>query len=111
MSAWVTQLRRGLVELCVLAILKEGEAYGYEIVERLNAQANLKVSESTVYPILARLHRDKLLGQRRAVSSNGPPRRYFQLTRPGRRHFEEMLREWESLNACIYQLTNKGVGP
>ena len=108
MSTWATQLRRGLVELCVLALLKGEEAYGYEIVERLNAQAKLEVSESTVYPILARLHREKLLAQRRVTSSNGPPRRYFRLTLAGQRHFEEMIGEWESLNSCVYQLTQKG---
>ena len=108
MSAWATQLRRGLVELCVLALLRGEEAYGYEIVEKLNAQANLTISESTVYPILARLHRDKLLAQRKVASSNGPPRRYFRLTPAGRCHFEERLREWESLNSCVYQLTQKG---
>ncbi len=109
MSAWATQLRRGLVELCVLALLKDEEAYGYEIVERLNAEANLEISESTVYPILARLHRDKLLAQRRVTSSNGPPRRYFRLTPAGSRHFAEMIREWESLNSCVYQFTQKGL--
>lgn len=111
MGVWATQLRRGLVELCVLAMLRDDEAYGYEIVERLNAEASLEVSESTVYPILARLHRDNLLAQRKVTSSSGPPRRYFRLTPGGRRHFEEMLKEWESLNACVYQLTQKGLRP
>ena len=109
MSAWVAQLRRGLVELCVLAILNAGEAYGYEIVDKLNDEANLDVSESTVYPILARLHRDKQLAQRKVASSTGPPRRYFQLTEAGRRRFEEMTKEWESLNASVRQLVKKGL--
>ena len=108
MSAWVTQLRRGLVELCVLAILNEEEAYGYEIVERLNEKANLEVGESTVYPILARLHRDKHLAQRKVASSNGPPRRYFRLTEAGYLHFEKMTNEWETLNSSVYQLVKKG---
>ena len=111
MSAWVTQLRRGLVELCVLAILKKEEAYGYDIVERLNEEAHLEVSESTVYPILARLHRDKHLAQRKVASSSGPPRRYFRLTASGCRHFEQMTKEWESLNSSVFQLVKKGLRP
>ena len=108
MSLWITQLRRGLVELCVLAILRRGEAYGYEIVERLNGDAKLEVSESTVYPILARLHREKHLVQRRVASPNGPPRRYFQLTQAGLHRYERMLEEWESLNSCVHHLAQKG---
>ena len=104
MNAWVAQLRRGLVELCVLAILNKQEAYGYEIVETLNEKAKLEVSESTVYPILARLHRDKHLAQRKVASVSGPPRRYFQLTEAGRLRFAQMTKEWESLNSSVKQL-------
>ena len=57
MDAWVTQLRRGLIELCVLAALGDGEAYGYQIVERLGTISGLQVTESTIYPLLARLAR------------------------------------------------------
>ena len=83
----------------------------YEIVERLNNEANLDVRESTVYPILARLHRDKYLAQRKIASSSGPPRRYFQLTKAGRLRFEQMTQEWESLNTSVLQLVNKGLRP
>ena len=109
MSSWGTELRRGLVELCVLAILERGESYGYGIVEFLNAEVDLAVSESTVYPILARLHRDGLLSQRKVASPAGPPRRYFQITQSGRHRFAEMMSEWESLDSCVQRLTRKGV--
>ena len=111
MTARGTELRRGLIELCVLAILKRGESYGYEIVEQLNTQADLEVGESTVYPLLARLRRENLVSHRNVASSSGPPRRYFRLTRAGLRHFEETLREWESLNACVHRLTQTGGSP
>ena len=55
MRAWVTQLRKGLVELCVMGALRGGEAYGYQILQRLDAAEGLAITESTVYPILARL--------------------------------------------------------
>lgn len=105
MSAWGTELRRGLVELCVLAVLKRGESYGYGIVEQLNREVELEVGESTVYPILARLNRDGLLSQRRVASPAGPPRRYFRLTSAGHSRIEEMIAELETLNACVQRLT------
>jgi PadR family transcriptional regulator PadR len=80
-------------------------------VERLNADADMDVGESTVYPILARLHREKFPVQRRVASPNGPPRRYFQLTQAGLHYYEHMIGEWESLNLCVYRLTQKGITP
>ena len=84
LQLWVTQFRKGLVELCVMATLAEGEAYGYQIVERLGQVSGLTITESTVYPLLARLGRDGLLAVRSAPSSSGPPRRYYHLTESGR---------------------------
>lgn len=108
MNSWGTELRRGLVELCVLAILKRGESYGYGIVEQLNAEVDLGVGESTVYPILARLSRNGLLSRRKMASATGPPRCYFRLTKAGTLRFEEMMGQWESLNSCVQRLTQKG---
>jgi hypothetical protein len=56
-QAWITQFRKGLVELCVMAALRDEEAYGYQIVEKLGQIPGLEVTESTVYPVLARLAR------------------------------------------------------
>ncbi len=55
MQQWITQFRKGLVELCIMTVLREEEAYGYQIVEQLRGLAGLEVTESTVYPVLARL--------------------------------------------------------
>ena len=108
-SIWRTELRRGLVELCVLALLRGGEAYGYQIVERLKNDADLEFTESTVYPILARLHRNKFLSVRRVRSEFGPPRRYFTLTASGRRRLDEMILQWHEVNGRVGQLIEKGV--
>jgi PadR family transcriptional regulator PadR len=97
MRTWVAQLRKGLVELCVMGALDDGEAYGYEILQRLGDAGNLAVTESTVYPILVRLARDDLVEVRTAPSPSGPPRRYYRLTRQGRRRLEEMRRYWREL--------------
>jgi PadR family transcriptional regulator PadR len=104
MSGWVTQVRKGLVEFCVLAALRDGEAYGYEILRRLGEAEPLAITESTVYPVLARLSKDGLLAVRAAPSPAGPPRRYYRLTADGRRHFAEMQSTWKELNASLNQL-------
>jgi PadR family transcriptional regulator PadR len=108
-SIWRTELRRGLVELCVLSVLREKEAYGYQIVEQLRRQAELEFTESTVYPVLARLHREKFLAERQERSTSGPPRRYFRLTASGRRRYDEMVHQWQEMSDRIAQLIKKEI--
>lgn len=104
MKEWVSQLRRGLLEFCLLNLLRRGESYGYEIVQRLRAVEELSVTESTVYPILSRLRRDGYLKVRSVPSPGGPPRRYFSLTRLGSSYLEGMNRYWADLTAAIERL-------
>ena len=104
MNEWVTQLRKGLLEFCILNLLSGGEAYGYDIVQKLEAVEPLATTESTVYPILARLLKDGYLKVRVAPSSEGPPRRYFSLTVLGRHRVREMNEYWGELNASIDKL-------
>lgn len=101
---WITQLRKGLLELCVLNLLAHGEAYGYEIAQRLKALDILAVTESTLYPILARLLEEGLLTVRTSTSSDGPPRRYFSLTPAGRERLAEMNAYWGHLHEVIARL-------
>lgn len=104
-AQWITQFRKGLVELCIMAALRDEEAYGYQIVEKLGAVAGLEVMESTVYPVLARLARDRCVTVRSAPSPSGPPRRYYRLSEAGRRRFSEMLGHWQSIQNSVNQLT------
>jgi PadR family transcriptional regulator PadR len=104
MGGWETQVRKGLVELCVMAALQGGEAYGYEILRRLAEAEPLAITESTVYPALARLAKDGLLAVRVAPSPAGPPRRYYRLTAEGRRHFAQMQSYWKELDASVNRL-------
>jgi PadR family transcriptional regulator PadR len=89
-DGWITQLRKGLLEYCVLTVLHRGESYGYEIVQALRQIEELAVSESTVYPILGRMRDEKYLKVRDVPSEAGPPRRYFALTSMGRVRLAEM---------------------
>ena len=104
MREWITQLRKGFLELCLLNLLRHGESYGYEIVQRLKGIEALSVTESTVYPILTRLRKEGHLSVRSESSSGGPPRRYYSLTRMGRAFLTEMNAYWEELEEAIRHL-------
>jgi PadR family transcriptional regulator PadR len=97
MTPWVTQLRKGLVELCILAVLRKGEAYGYEIVAVLRGHRGLELTESTVYPVLSRLAKEGLLQVRTQASRSGPPRRYYQMTRASEKHYQHMTTQWQDI--------------
>src|ERR1041384_7158969 len=89
--AWVSQLRKGLVELLVLAALRREEVYGYQLLQRLAALDGLALTESTLSPVLARLAADRLVAVRQLPSPTGPPRRYYHLTPTGIKRLEDML--------------------
>ena len=104
MRTWITQLRKGLLEFCVLSAISRGETYGYELVHRLKGMEQLAVTESTVYPILSRLKQDGYVKARDVPSSSGPPRRYFSLTSLGRHRIAEMNAYWDGLYAATKEL-------
>lgn len=108
MEPWVAQFRRGMVKLAVLAALRPGEAYGYELVERLQQVRGLELTESTVYPALARLSRDGSVATRTAPSPHGPPRRYYRLTDLGRKKLAEMIEYWGNMKQSIDALIQGG---
>ena len=102
MREWIAQLRKGLVELCVLAALRRGEAYGYQILQQLGEQGGaLAIGESTVYPVLALLTADGLVRVRAAASPSGPPRRYYRLTAAGQARLAEM---WKKTTFSSYPI-------
>jgi PadR family transcriptional regulator PadR len=101
MSRWETQLRKGVVELAVLAVIARGETYGYRIVEELRRLDGLAFTESTVYPVLARLAQDGSLSIRTEASPSGPSRRYYGLTTEGRRRFRLMAESWRIVSGSL----------
>ena len=87
-----TQYKKGVVELCVMALLKKQDRYGYEISDALSRQ--IDISDSTVYPILRKLKADGLLTTYLQEDSGGPPRKYYSLTELGREAFEQDRTEY-----------------
>jgi PadR family transcriptional regulator PadR len=101
MQKWAAQLRKGLVEMAVLAALADGEAYGYQLLQRMKQADGLGVTESTVYPLLTRLAGDGYIKVRAAPSPSGPPRRYYRLTSLGRSRLREMAEHWQGVRNSI----------
>ena len=107
----VTQLRRGTLEYCVLALLRDGRRYGFELVRTLSAADGLLVSEGTIYPLLSRLRRDHQVSTSWQESEAGPPRRYYQLTQAGERALADFTDEWTRFRDAVDALlTPQGEG-
>src|ERR1700733_1661599 len=104
MYRWETQLRKGVVELAVLAAIGRGETYGYRIVEQLKGLEGLELTESTVYPVLTRLARDAFLAVRTEVSPSGPTRRYYRLTAEGQQHLRQLAESWRTVSRSLSAL-------
>ena len=99
-----SQMRKGLLELCILAILnREKEAYPSDILTELKA-AKLVVLEGTLYPLLTRLKNAEVLAYRWEESASGPPRKYYALTDTGKNLYKHLLQEWEDLSGSVSQL-------
>jgi PadR family transcriptional regulator PadR len=98
---WTSQLRRGVLELCVLQMLRREPSYGYEIVTALNALGPLSAGENTVYPLLRRLRADGLLDTFMRESPNGPPRQYYRLTTDGKTRLAAFTKEWVAMAAAV----------
>jgi PadR family transcriptional regulator PadR len=90
------QMRKGILEFCILSVLSQRDAYTNDIINNLK-QAKLIVVEGTLYPLLTRLKNDGLLSYRWEESNAGPPRKYYQLTENGRIFLSELRRTWDEL--------------
>lgn len=102
---WKSQLRRGTVEYSVLMLLDHKACYGYEIIKILNDYSGLAVSENTVYPLLRRLEKDKILSAKWIQNTAGsPPRKYYQTTTQGKEYLSEMMTEWGLLVDSIQKI-------
>ena len=99
------QMRKGVLEYCILSILKSGEAYPSEIIEKLKA-GKLIVVEGTLYPLLTRLKNAGLLDYRWEESKSGPPRKYYRLTEIGDEFLKELETTWDDLVKAV-ELTSK----
>ena len=100
------QMRKGILELCVLHIIARGEVYASDMLEELT-QAKLIVVEGTIYPLLTRLRKAGLVEYRWVESSGGPPRKYYVLTDEGRSFLDNLANNWTDMVASTNRILEK----
>ncbi len=101
-----SQMRKGILEFCILSIIRRGESYPSDIVEEMKA-ANMQIFEGTLYPLLTRLKNAGMLSYRWVESNSGPPRKYFSLTESGEKFYKELEATWYELANAVNALTGK----
>jgi len=107
----VTQLRRGVLEYCVLALLRERPRYGFDVVKELSEQGGLLTSEGTIYPLLARLRKDGVVATSWQPSSSGPPRRYYEITPDGAAALNHFSSDWVRFRNAVDRVLGTSAGP
>ena len=101
-----SQMRKGLLEYCILSIISRDEAYASDILDTLK-QANLLVVEGTLYPLLTRMKNEELLTYRWQESTSGPPRKYYALTEQGQELLTQLHDEWKSIQKAVETINVK----
>ena len=96
------QLKKGVLGLCVLALLSRGNSYAYEIASKLSLAVGM--GEGTIYPLMRRMQTDGMVATYLEESPSGPPRKYYRLTDAGRTSLAEQLAEWRGFTASVEEL-------
>jgi PadR family transcriptional regulator PadR len=104
----ISQLRRGVLEFCVLALLRGGERYGFDIVRALSRADGLVTTEGTLYPLLSRLRKEGVVDTTWRESPSGPPRRYYRLTPAGTALLGAFTAEWARFRDSVDVLLETG---
>lgn len=100
-----SQMRKGMLEFCVLLLLRSGDAYASQIIAQMK-EARLIVMEGTLYPLLTRLKNDGLLSYRWEESPSGPPRKYYSITPLGQEFLSQLQDSWMEIDHTINHLLN-----
>ena len=100
------QLKKGVLELCVLALLSKQDSYAYEIASRL--AEDIGMGEGTIYPLMRRMQNDGLVTTYLVDSETGPPRKYYKLTQSGRTALTRQRKEWDAFNPSVRTILGSG---
>ena len=100
-----SQMRKGVLEFCILSVIKQGEAYPSDIIDTMKS-ANFNLLEGTLYPLLTRLKNAEFLTYRWVESNSGPPRKYFSLTEKGAAFYKELEATWNELSNAVKAVTD-----
>ncbi len=100
------QFNKGVIEMCVLALVSRRDFYGYELVEAISRK--IEISEGTIYPILRRLTQEKYFSTYLKESTEGPPRKYYRMTDEGHRETDKLLKEWKKFTVDVNTIIQTG---
>lgn len=101
-----SQMKKGVLEFCILTIIQRGEAYPSDIVQELK-ESGMQVLEGTLYPLLTRLKNAGYLEYRWVESASGPPRKYFSMSETGRDFYNTLKSTWIEISSAVNQITNQ----
>lgn len=101
-----TQFKKGVLSMCVLSLLKQGDKYGYELADTVGKQ--IDISEGTIYPLLKRLHNEGYFEVYLKESTTGPARKYYRLTQKGIEMQETLENEWNEFSLCVSNILGGG---
>ena len=104
LNNWQTQLRKGLLDIVILNLLRHSQYHGYDMVQTLKKSQGLKIREGNIYAILARLQTDGLVASYSEASQDGPPRKYFKLTKLGQKKLADMNAHWDQIIESIQNI-------
>ncbi|AIK37983.1 transcriptional regulator PadR-like family protein [Bacillus pseudomycoides] len=99
---------KGILDGCILAIIQEGEIYGYELTEKLHSYGFHSFSEGTIYPLLLRMQKEGLVTSVLRESTAGPKRKYYQLSELGEKELNNFKERWTDLKLSVEKVINKG---
>ncbi|WP_407271162.1 PadR family transcriptional regulator [Radiobacillus sp. PE A8.2] len=105
-----TQMLKGILDGCLLSIIKDGEIYGYELANRLESYGFQNFSEGTIYPLLLRMQKDNLVSTTLRKSTAGPKRKYYALTEKGEHELQLFVKRWEQLSTTVNSVLQKERG-
>ena len=104
LARWERQLRKGLLHLLVLAVLDQGETYGYKLIAGLSKHLGAEMAEGTIYPLLSRLQTEKLISAHWQIMESGPARQNYRMTDAGRELLSAMHTHWSQVNDGIERM-------
>ncbi|MGX5820311.1 PadR family transcriptional regulator [Chitinophaga lutea] len=105
-TRWQSQIKKGLFEYIIMLLLQKKERYGYELISEIKKLADMDIAEGTIYPLLSRLKKEKLVESRWVEMDEGVPRKYYKLTEEGNTYLETMYKYLGELMQAISDLKN-----
>ena len=108
LSKWIAQTRKGTLELGILVLLRARRRYGLEILEILERNSGMVITEGTLYPLMNRLKREGLVISEWVESVSGHPRKYYSLSKEGKRLVEQMIDYWNTFSNTLSRLIEEG---